>query len=391
MLNRLVLKIAALFTLIMVTLPCWAIDGFILQTTDYSFRQKWGCSSSPSVSYIPVSDTVFHEQTLYISVVVSDYQINAKKKADVGFSLEVFSPDNSLYMQLTDLPVLKEKLQSSSPYLSRHVVNLAFPKESSCGKYRIKVVVKDNMANVSKKLESEVFLTTLPSYDVTSFDEQSMIEWMDRYHLDPHPEQALACFLYASQSGMIDFVESSLPFLSMMMEIYRHNTFLYPQLLDYDAYKNNDTQQYLLILIHRLGLGDADFRSSLDTAGQEVMASFDSIPDIDIYGDVYSPIVFDMLWGTFMASGSYQPVLRLIQLLDYAKYKNVLEKIKDWENVSEKDAALAVKYLCYQSLVWSLSSNCEQHPLVRQYCEWALQHEKLSKLQRSELQKILQR
>ena len=82
----------------------------------------------------------------------------------------------------------------------------------------------------------------------------------------------------------------------------------------------------------------------------------------------------------------------LIQTLDYAKYKGSFKKVK-WsdglDKIPEKRIQNAINELTYNALTWSMRSNCEQHPLVLQYCQWALKNEKLSGLQRKELKKIL--
>ncbi len=62
-------KNVILFVLAAIISPCMAIDGVIVQTTDYAFREKWNYSPSTSTSLISISDTVFHEQTLFLSLI----------------------------------------------------------------------------------------------------------------------------------------------------------------------------------------------------------------------------------------------------------------------------------------------------------------------------------
>jgi hypothetical protein len=95
-----------------------------------------------------------------------------------------------------------------------------------------------------------------------------------------------------------------------------------------------------------------------------------------------------MLWATFMAGGSYQPILKLIQTLEYTKFQGDLEKFESSKQTAE-DRQKAINDAIYDSLVWSLTSNCRQHRLVKEYCIWALKYENLSNVQRGELKKIL--
>ncbi|MDD4971271.1 MAG: hypothetical protein PHT07_17720 [Paludibacter sp.] len=89
-----------------------------------------------------------------------------------------------------------------------------------------------------------------------------------------------------------------------------------------------------------------------------------------------------------MANGGYQPILKLIQTLDYSKYQGDIDKFKKSKQTSE-DRQKAINNAIYNSLVWSLSSNCKQHVLVKEYCDWAVEFEKLSAIQKDELKKIL--
>jgi hypothetical protein len=89
-----------------------------------------------------------------------------------------------------------------------------------------------------------------------------------------------------------------------------------------------------------------------------------------------------------MASGSYKPILKLIQTLDYTKYQGDLDKYKKSKQ-TEEDRQKAINNAIYNSLVWSLKSNCNQHELVLSYCKWANQYEKLTDAQGDELKKII--
>ena len=387
-------KIVIVVSFVAMSLHCWAIDGFIVQTTDYSFSEKWSCTSNSSIAIIPEADTVFRDQKLYVTAIAGDYQLAANKMADVTYSIKIFRPDKTIYAQYDNMPILKGKVQNVNLFqMSEYIISLVFEDDDILGTYQIEVVITDNVAKTEKNLESKVVLCDLPSYNNISLDEQAIGKWTTQYYLDPHPEQALPVYINLAQQGMIDDESAFWPILSMMREIYLQNQFLQPQLLDCFASQDAEIQYFLLFLIHYIGIDDDNFRSTLDSDNQAIITYLDSIPFPNIYGEIYSPVLFDMLWGNFMASGSYKPVLKLIHSLDYAKYKkyeNSLKKV-DIDNMSEDEMNKLINYMSYNALVWALSSNCEQHPLVRQYCEWALQYEKLSGLQRKELKKILKK
>jgi hypothetical protein len=95
-----------------------------------------------------------------------------------------------------------------------------------------------------------------------------------------------------------------------------------------------------------------------------------------------------MLWGTFTASGSYEPILKLIQTLDYEKYQGALDNFKKSKQ-TEEDRNLALKNAIYNALVWSMKSNARQHELVKAYLVWALNNETLSEIQKTELKNLM--
>ena len=176
-----------------------------------------------------------------------------------------------------------------------------------------------------------------------------------------------------------------------MLEIFQHNQFLYPQLSECYDKQSEDIQNYLDLLMYYLGIGREDFTQSV---GEEVQLILDLLQETlypEKSGVIVTPIQLDVLWGKFLASGSYEPVLKLIKTLDYVKYRGSMKKVnwKNWYHVSDQKKQEALNEMIYEALRWSLHSNCKQFPLVRQYCEWALSDGNLTGTQRRELQKVL--
>jgi len=135
-------------------------------------------------------------------------------------------------------------------------------------------------------------------------------------------------------------------------------------------------------------IGTTDFFNSLKGDEKDTYLKIKDTPLKDINGVITEASQLDMLWGTFMANGGYQPILKLIQTLDFSKYQGDLDKFKKSKQTSE-DRQKAINNAIYNSLVWSLKSNYKQHVLVKEYCDWAVEFEKLSAIQKDELKKIL--
>lgn len=376
------------FLFMAMSLPGYAIDGILIQTIDYTVRQKWVCTNSSAVAIIPTTDTVFPEQTLYIAAIACDYQMDKKGHTDIVYSVRILSPDNSIYTVVDSLPLINGKVKDPHLFqMSRGFVNLSFEKSDPLGTYQIEVLIIDKIANKTKRLESQVVLKGLPPYDHYLVTDNNNFEQRTyHYYLSPHPERATADYLYAYQKYS-DNETAFIPLLGFMVEVFQHNRFLYPQL-----YENQEDTFAINLLMYCLGIENPTFDQSMEEEVTFVMDALKATLFPELGGSITDPVQLDILWAKFMASGGYEPVKILIQTLDYAKYKGSFKKV-NWadglENIPEKKVQNAINEMIYNALTWSMRSNCEQHPLVLQYCQWALKNEKLSGLQRKELKKIL--
>jgi hypothetical protein len=163
---------------------------------------------------------------------------------------------------------------------------------------------------------------------------------------------------------------------------------LLPQITDCFVKQDLKTKIYLLYLLRYSGIGTADFYEQLEGDEKKTYLKLKDSPDKDFYGEITNPAQLDMLWGTFNASGSYEPILKLIQTLDYEKYQGALDNFKKSQQ-TEEDRNLALKNAIYNSLVWSMKSNARQHELVKAYLVWAIENEALSEIQKKELKNLI--
>ena len=98
----------------------------------------------------------------------------------------------------------------------------------------------------------------------------------------------------------------------------------------------------------------------------------------DPYGEINNPSQLDMLWGIFLASGSYKPIIKIVNTLELSEYKGYLNKYKTSDK-AEDDRKKAIYDTIYQAANWSLKSNCSQYSLVKDYCNYIYENEKRMK------------
>lgn len=383
-------RLLLLLSTVWFTSHLYAIDAILVKTIDYAFKEKWSKTISESTSQIANCDTIFRNQNLYISTIASNFATKEGLLSKATFSIKITSPNNNLHFTQSNLIILNKSLNNKEiPQLADDFIKLNFTDKDPFGTYKIAITVTDLTSNETKTIESEIKLVELPSYKkIVVTDDSEFGKWFRNYNDKPTPEKALAYYIYYTKSTTGHDKETFFGIFSIFTEIFKNNTFLEAQVSQAYNEQDDETRPFLLYLLHFSNTGTKSFYKNLNSNDKNALAQIKDVTIPDMYGEITDPIQLDMLWATFMAGGTYQPMLKLIQTLDYAKYKGALTTYKDL-NQLKLDREEAIYNFIYEVLLWSIKSNCNQNQLVKNYCSWAYQNEKLSPLQKEELGKIL--
>ncbi len=382
---------AWMFTLLFICITnyIYAIDGLLIKTIDYSLRDKWSNTLGATTPKITSADTVFKKQNIFITAVAWDYAPGNNDSANVQFSLQIFKPDNSLYASTENLALLRRQMAGNhNLQMSDSIITVSFDDDAPFGKYTIELTLSDKMSGKEKKIRGVITLVPLPGGDSHLVkDKDDFMAWFNGYYENPHPEEALSYYVFFANSDIAGDANSFWGPFSIFLEIGKHNPFLSTQIINFYKTQDLKTKISLLYWLVYSALGTSEFFDSL--RGDE-KATWLKLKDmqVDVYADISDGFQLDMLWGTFMASGSYKPVLKLIKTLDYVKYKGSLDNYKKSAK-TEEDRRKAMDEAVYQATVWSMKSNYSQYELIREYCNWAYQYEDLSPVQKQELKKIM--
>lgn len=382
-------KILCLLFTFTISFSIFAIEGILVKTTDYTFQNKWFKTISSSAPRLIQCDTVYKNQTIFLTAIAGGFAFDKNDLADVDYSIKVFNPDGSVYFSQKKLEIIKGKVgNKNNLQMSRNILQANFGDDDSFGNYKIEIQISDNISQKVKKIVAEIILTEVPRYQKITIDQEKFNSWIDRYFEHPNPLVAVNHYIFYSQSSLADDDSKFFPIFSIFLEIFKNNKFLYPQVLE--AFKNEDekTRIFLIYLIHYSQMGSTDFFSQLKGTEELIYAEIKDAKLPDIYGEITEPSQLDMLWSTFTASGGYEPILKLIKTLEYTKFQGKLEQFKTSKQ-SEEDRRLAINNAIYDALTWSFSSNCQQYELVKSYAKWALQFEDLSEVQKNELKILL--
>ncbi len=368
----------------------FAIEGNIFITNDFAIHDKWNNTLGETTPKIMTTDNVFVNQNIFVSVFFSGYKLDAKSIANVEYSIKVFSPKETLYFSKENVLGINRKVNNSN-YLQMcdGILFINFDEKQELGLYRIEIEIFDKVAGSSKKLSSSVTLEKLIPFDSFQIsNDKEFMNWMQNYYKNPNPEGTLAHYLYFAKSSMTEKDDVFFSIFSFFKEIVSNNKFILPHIRDSYASQDLKTKIYLIYLLHFSGFQESEF---LDLMNNEEKEAYNKIKDSgfnDIYGEINSGTQLDMLWSTFFANGKYKSILKLIQTLDYIKYKGSIENYKNSKK-TEEDKQNAYREAVFQAAEWSLSSNCKTFELVKDYANWALYNEDLNENQRKQLKKIL--
>ena len=368
----------------------YAIDARLVKTVDYTFREKWTKTITESAYPIANYDTIYKNQNLFIATIASNFAVNGGGISKATYSVKITTPNNSVYLAQNNLLVIDKTLRDKTlPRLSEASVKLAFKESDPLGIYTIAITVTDVTSGETKTVESSIQLVELPSYKkqvVT--DDSEFGKWLRFYNDKPAPEKALSNYIYYTKSTPGHDKETFLGVFAIFTEIYKNNAFLGQQAMQAYNEQDDETKPFLLYLLHFSNSGSKSFFKKLSSNDKDALDQIKDVMIPDMYGEIIDPLQLDMLWATFLAGGTYDPMRKLIQTLDYAKYKGALTTYKDLDQL-KLDREDAINNFIYDVLLWSLKSNCNQNLLVKNYCAWAYQNESLSPLQKEELGKIL--
>lgn len=384
-------KLLFLFLFIIANFSVFAVKGILVKTTDYSFVDKWYKTIGSTAPRLISCDSLYKNQVVFITAIAGGFEIDDNNMANVDYSIKVFKPDGKLHYSNEKLELFKGKIEfPNNLQMSRNILNVGFGEEDPFGTYKIEIQIIDNIAKANQRLSGEISIINLPSYQDFEIDQKKFNTWMDNYYLNPQPVSALGHYIFYAKSPLSEDDSKFLPIFSIFLEVFRNNKFLEPQIINALKREDDRTKSYLIYLMYYAQLGTSDFYEQLEGIEKDIYLAIKDQPFTEIYDTINNPAQLDMLWSTFLTGGSYDPILKLIQTLDYSKYQGKLDAYKTSDQ-TEEDQQLAINNAIYDALVWSFESNCRQHSLVKNYATWAYQFEELSDIQRAELKKILEK
>ncbi len=195
-----------------------------------------------------------------------------------------------------------------------------------------------------------------PVKAINSVDDLS--RWMTYYYLHPQPELVVAAIKLADQNNLLEG-DSVAPFQGFLSRVFERN----PEQISVwfqDLGSIKDTSK-TVVLTAVWWSNTAEGKTVLDNIANSMpeKAKVEFRKQIDKKAEdldkmaIESPDILDILWGAYSATGDEKYVKRLMTPLCWG----------------EKDTKDLNRLMISSAASWSLTSNLEQHPKVKEICQ----------------------
>lgn len=356
------------------------IECRLVLSLDYAFEDRWNHMPADAGPQISTVSSVVRKQSFTAYSFLTGFVADAKGDVLVDGDFRIARPDGSTWSEHKGIAILKERDAASSTLLSRSNLRASFEPGDPLGEYAVSVTVRDIVAKTTVTATEKIRLVSFPG-DVRFGTKADALDWLQTYCRAPKPNEAVEAFLTLSRSGLLAAGPMSTRAWAFFVEVFWHNEHLFPVLLARYAKEEKGEKDAILRLVARTGRDAADFLGKLDPSERESHARMAAEPRRDVLNEpVTDPMQLETLWGIFLASGSYTPLLRVCEAIGDAEDEGLRSAPKAGEREAIRRAAK-----------WMISTNSPARPLVRSYCRWVLDNESLPEPAPGEIEAILEK
>lgn len=208
--------------------------------------------------------------------------------------------------------------------------------------------------------------------------------WLMNYYKSPNPQDFVSEVNKLSKSGLLanpKHKENIAVFLSRILASHPENTNEWLQSLK--SLNKADMEP----VFYAAWLADTkQSKAYLKSIG--ATEALNTKPTNYLEIEIQSPNTLDALWSYFYATGSEEPVRRIVSVLNYADYSGSLEAYKTSQQ-TEEDRKKAILDAIFQSARWSLESNARNESRIGEICGSILKDPNITKNEQQWLGVIL--
>lgn len=338
----------------------------VVLSDDYSFRDKWYKIPSQSIPIISDINKTYKHQKFYFLIYLGGFQVDNNSMAHVSHSVKALAPDGSQYFSFDSIYTITYEVPNPNIFLlCNSRLEISFEDEDSKGTYTISGDITDNLSKETIHFEKKIEL--IEFIEKEAFTNDSLYgEWMQNYFKSPKPEYALSNFMKFVANQKNNNVNLS---NSFYIELFKTNNFLMNHLIDKYNDCSKSVQNDILKMYVYANIEDSLFLNSINSNQRKYIDSLRKEQNPYIIDIVNRPKQLDLLWAKFFASGSFEPIKKIVSTFKYAKYIGSLEKLGPVDDINKlnKDCW---KELVFKASMWSVKANVNSYNLVRDYCKF---------------------
>jgi hypothetical protein len=341
---------------------------------------------------IPVAKKVYPNQTFMLLIFCRVHPVDSQSDVNITYDMQIKNPDDKLIDDVKESSYYKGPLVKNRLILSNdHVLEMSFEASDVVGTYQIQTTFYESISKRSFSTSAEIELVEFKKPKPFSSEEE-FSDWIMTYYRQPDPVRSF--------SGILDFVKTeedwikeSYMLLAFFRRIFHDNPFLweyYSQL--YEQSSNEGKEKMLLVAAvvpdnKEKKVYLKKIKGAMESLYKE--CSQVKIPSTD--EKITTAVQLDILWMDFFASGTYEPVKKIVSALVLKEYDEICKKVKSGEiaDMTEEIERKLMLGIAYQAAEWSLISNCMQSERVHKYCRMLYEHDTLEPDVRESLGVIL--
>lgn len=365
------------------------LDGLIVPSIMGRELDAWYYTLPGTSPKIISTDVVFRNQPFNVLVFLKDYTIK-DNYVNVIYDIQVFDPDGKMTEDnIIGINAYKGNVkQTNILLLCKDRIMLVFTDKYLFGKYKIKIILKDQNSGLNKSIENEVELVPFSTGEkFTSLDEFN--KWATYYYQNIEPGRIINTIKQFVNTDK-EWINENYHYLTFITRVIDENEFLIKYVKEDYLNSTQQEQKKFLLIYALMRIDNTELIDVLNNEYIKIYENFKNMEKISTEGELDSLVQLDMLWMDFFATGKYQPVKRIISALKLGEYSGTIDKIKNKEIAkTEESMSRAMLEGVYKGALWSIKNNCVNHPLVYKYCIYIYKNESLDPFVKEKLLSLI--
>ncbi len=359
-----------------------ALHCIINPTIDLYFKDKWFNTLGANIPRISTANQVFPEQKFIVTVLCADYAVK-DSLLNLRYSIKITDPEGEIFVSKDSLLLSNRKVYNPDyVMMGEEVGAFSFTKSQLRGEYKIEIVVHDLISNENAENQTTLELIDLPSLsEIPAVSEEENEKWIHNYYNVLNPETLYKRFIQFINSEHGNDLQIYSKIVTFYAKLLQDNPFIFAQIEDEFPKLNKSEKFRTLDLLLYSNIECESFIESLNEEEIAYWKEISSIERLNPFDEITTPVQQDLLWIQFFATGSIEPIKHLITTLDFPDYTE-----KQIQNLPEDEK---MKFALFYAATWSLKSNCKQHILVFNYCQWIYMNMDLTETQKKNILSIV--